>query len=149
MRAATVGAIEAAVYMSTVAAAVPMAPAARSPRARVPLSVAPLLVRSWLAPTRRPPLAVIRPEKVGLLTTLTVVLPPSATLPPPLRFVPAVTVRLEFTRLALVTVAEPMSVPETVPSRMLVLVTPPVLMSPVAIVPSRIMVEVTLPVPMA
>ena len=67
--------MEAEVYTSTVAAAVPIGPAAKSPSASVAFRVAPLFVRSWLAPTVMPPLAVRRPEKVGLLTTFSVVVP--------------------------------------------------------------------------
>src|SRR5271155_2227551 len=53
---------------------------------------------------------VIRPEKEGLLTTFRVVELPRATLPPPLRLVPGLTVSELLTKSVLVTLPAPMVV---------------------------------------
>ncbi len=80
---------------STVAGAVPIGPpVGKSPRAMAVYRVLPLLVKLLPVPTVRPPLAVTRPLKVGLLTTVSelqvppvpkvMVLPVPARLPVPL-----------------------------------------------------------------
>lgn len=63
--------------------------------------------------------------KLGVVETFSVVEPPRATLPPPVRLVPAETVRLEFAKFALVIPADP---------ERLLFVSPEIVFEPAAIV---------------